>query len=132
MKVLDPGHKYELSSLDGDAPQTLTFVKREGEGYPGNVGHYPGTTSQEVLRCLIDRAFYVNNQISCWQTWLGARFAGVIVWLFEHRAAKRHKRKAPGFYAATFGATCNKCGHVGCEGPCHDVRGEREGNKELS
>lgn len=44
------------------------FVKREGEHFPGNVGHYPGTTMQEVLRVLIDRAKYVNSQIPCLET----------------------------------------------------------------
>jgi hypothetical protein len=40
MRVFDPGHKY------------LKFVKREGDNYPRNRGHYEGTTSQEVLRAL--------------------------------------------------------------------------------
>lgn len=46
MKVVDPGHTYELDVLD--APQQhqghpLIFVKREGPGFLGNVGHNPGT-----------------------------------------------------------------------------------------
>lgn len=55
MKVIDPGHVYDLRSLDGEQLNRLVFVKREGPSYPGNVGHYPGTTMQEVLRALIDR-----------------------------------------------------------------------------
>lgn len=69
MKVIDPGHMYELHQLDfsdysvWDRRQiTLQFVKREGSKYPGNVGHYPGTTIQDVLRCCIDRLMYVNEQ----------------------------------------------------------------------
>ena len=50
MKVLDAGHSYELASLDGDVRQTLVFVKR----FRGTANH-PGTTSQDVLRALIDR-----------------------------------------------------------------------------
>jgi hypothetical protein len=48
MKVIDPGHYYELNVLDGDLPLPayLRFVKREGPGYPGNKDHYPGTTCQ--------------------------------------------------------------------------------------
>jgi hypothetical protein len=64
MKVLEAGHKYELLSLDGGEPQILTFVKREGEGYPGNVGHHPGTTLQEVLRAEIDRGMYVGKLLN--------------------------------------------------------------------
>ena len=116
MRVLDAGHCYELASLDGDLVQQLQFVKREGGGYPGNVGRYPGTTSQEVLRALIHRAAYVNNQIPCWQTRLSLYLMGAVIWLYEHRAAKRHKREVPGLYEAVYGVTCENCGHVGCEG----------------
>jgi hypothetical protein len=115
MKVLDNGHRYELMSLDGDsAIQRLQFVKREGKKYPGNVGHYPGTTSQEVFRVLHDRAIYVNGQIPCWQTRVSIWLTGAIIWLYEHRAAKRHKRKAPSLFDAVYGETCRACGHVGC------------------
>jgi hypothetical protein len=52
MKIIDPGHKYELDQLDGEGKEILTFVKRDtpSERYPGNQGHYPGTNMQEVLR----------------------------------------------------------------------------------
>lgn len=50
MKVLDAGHKYQLASIDGEAPQVLTFVKR----FRGTENH-AGTTNQEVIRSLIDR-----------------------------------------------------------------------------
>jgi hypothetical protein len=120
MKVLDEGHRFELASLDGDsAIQVLQFVKREGPGYPGNVGHYPGTTSQEVDRALLSRAVYVNGQIPCWQTRVSIWLRAAIIWLYEHRAARRHGRKAPGLYAAVYGETCKKCGHAGCKGLCH-------------
>ena len=50
MKVLDKGHRYAVSSLDGDHLQEIVFVKR----FRGTANH-PGTTNQEVLRVLIDR-----------------------------------------------------------------------------
>ncbi len=66
MNVLDPGHVYELDNLDdpdGEVPRVLLyFVKREGERYPGNVGHHAGTTTQEVMRALIHRLEYVEGQ----------------------------------------------------------------------
>jgi hypothetical protein len=115
VEVLDRGHRYLLASLDGHTgPRLLQFVKREGAKYPGNVGHYEGTTSQEVLRALIDRAGYVNQQMPCWQTRLSIYLMGLVIWLYEHRAARRHHRKPPSFHDATFGATCKDCGHVGC------------------
>jgi hypothetical protein len=48
MKILEPGHIYELDSLDGDAPVKITFVNRE-EGT-----EHPGTQTQEALRMTID------------------------------------------------------------------------------
>ncbi len=118
MRILNAGHRYSLKHLDGSGEEIVQFVKREGEGYPRNVGHCEGTTTQEVMRMTIDRAAYVNAQIPCWQTKVSIWLMSGIVWLYEHRAAKRHGRKAPGLYEAVFGETCAECGHVGCEGRC--------------
>ncbi len=63
MKVIDPGHTYALDSLDGAPPFTLSFVKRVGDLYPGNAGEpHGGPTTQEVIRALIDRTKYVDQQ----------------------------------------------------------------------
>jgi hypothetical protein len=115
MKVLDPGHKYELNNLDGNAKTLLVFVKREGENYPGNIGHYQGTNLQEVIRALIDRLKYLNNQIPD-----ESNLACIIklrdcIWLLEDRAARRHNRDFD-YYPSNieFELTCPKCGHIGC------------------
>lgn len=57
MKVIDPGHVYELNHLDGCKTQTLQFVNRN----PGK--ECEGTTNQEVLRALIDRVIFLDSQI---------------------------------------------------------------------
>lgn len=62
MTELDPGHKYLLPTFDGELNQTLTFMKREGEGYPGNIGHYPGTNMQAVLRAIYKRMEYLETK----------------------------------------------------------------------
>lgn len=70
MKCIDPGHLYDLDCLDvglrservGHA-ERLRFVKRIGDKFPGNrMPGYSGTTTQEVIRALIDRTKYVNGQ----------------------------------------------------------------------
>jgi hypothetical protein len=58
MKILDAGHSYELDVLDGNLNQTIKFVKR-GRG----VHNHPGTINQDVLRVLIDRVKFLNNEI---------------------------------------------------------------------
>lgn len=47
MKVIEPGHKYQLNTIDGGIEQVITFVNRE----PGT--EHPGTQTQEVLRACI-------------------------------------------------------------------------------
>src|SRR6266403_40383 len=97
MRVIDPGHHYELTNLDVGLEvynfSDIVFVKREGVGYPGNVGHHSGTNCQEVLRVLIDRVKYLDNQIpdDNNETILG--FLRLAVFNFEERAARRHGRK---------------------------------------
>jgi hypothetical protein len=121
MRVIDPGHEYDLDSLDGEQSNHLVFVKREGAGYPGNVGHHPGTTMQEVLRALIDRAVYVNDQIFSEETSEAIEHMKRAIILFELRAAKRHGRDLQWTDDEMFLGIgkCKKCGHVGCEGECH-------------
>jgi len=123
MKVLDPGHAYQLQYLDGPQDKgwdTLVFVKREGENYPGNVGHHAGTTMQEVLRALIDRVQYVNGQVPDPTNEQVLQHLRSAIWYLELRAARRHGRqfRAPERFIET-SPTCPKCLHIGCEGACH-------------
>lgn len=125
MEVLDPGHEFALRRLDEWLPETyttLTFVKREGPGYPGNVGSHGGTTTQEVLRALIKRAQYVDMQIPDPNNALVISHLRESIWLLEERAARRHGRawglqELAGIEDLP---TCEKCNHIGCEGQCHE------------
>lgn len=94
MICLDAGHKYKLATLDGDVDVILTFVKRNEpqEKYPGNANAYPGTTTQEVLRALIDRQKYVNNQKPSLVNKQIIYFLRMCIWLLEYRAAEKKKQ----------------------------------------
>jgi len=121
MKVVDPGHAYALLMLDSTREAFLRFVKREGEGYPGNSGHYAGTNMQEVMRALIDRLKYLNDQIPDRRNhWIIGALRESIS-LLEERAAERHGRPFPKvpFEIETV-PFCPKCGHIGCKGECHE------------
>jgi energy-converting hydrogenase Eha subunit B len=120
MEILDPGHEYLLGSLDGGEPEGLVFVKREGPGYPGNIGSHSGTTMQECLRALIDRAKYVNNQIPCSETMAAIDLMRSTILLFELRAARRHGRTLELSASGPIEdePTCASCGHIGCAGTC--------------
>ena len=119
MKVLDPGHRYLLAHLDGDAEAPLVFVKRVGEKYPGNADAYAGTTTQEVLRALIERSKFVDAQEP--STW-NAEVLGLLrraLWVLEYRAALK-RGEADRFFDVISAAeieslpTCTTCGHVAC------------------
>lgn len=91
MKIIEPGHVYELNSLDGGTPETLTFVNRE-EGQK-----HSGTQTQEVLRALIDRTMHCDN---C-RRWAGndeiIKHLRMALVLHEARALERKAEK--GYYA---------------------------------
>lgn len=119
MRVIDPGHTYALPTLDSESPWEviLQFVKREGEKFPGNLGHYSGTTMQEVLRALIERATYVNRQTPCPETETAIGLLKSVIVLFEIRAARRHGRELDVTVdEVVYGETCPVCLHVGCGG----------------
>lgn len=119
MKVIEPGHIYTLNRLDGEGVESLVFVKREGEKYPGNVGHHTGTNMQEVLRALIDRVQYVNKQIPHWRNMQVIGALRDALRQLETRAAERHGRrlqyKGPNWEKQE---TCSQCGHIECKGEC--------------
>lgn len=127
MKVEIPGHIYLLDVLDGHIPVRLPFVQRVGQKYPGNKVAHPGTTSQEVLRALIDRAVYVNNQTPCIETEMGLRHLEMALVMFEMRAKRVKNEHLDDFLHNTDGIgdiisapTCTVCGHVFCDTHGHN------------
>lgn len=55
VRVIEPGHVYQLQHLDGAGAGLLVFVNRE-------VGtEHEGTQTQEVLRALIDRTQHCDG-----------------------------------------------------------------------
>jgi len=119
MKVLDPGHLFQLNKLDtfeGDSESTLCFVKREGINFPGNVGKHSGTNLQEVYRACISRLTYLDNQISDPNNLLCIEFTRLCIAYLEYRAARRHGRElllsTDELEQIETLPTCNKCGHI--------------------
>lgn len=119
MKVIDPGHKFQLDSLDGNFYQELRFVKREGEKFPGNVGSYSGTTMQEVIRALISRMLYVDNQHPCDENKNVIAYLNWSLGKLEERAARLHGRTLSTedrLNIVSGEGKCKRCGHLGCKG----------------
>jgi len=60
MKRLEEGHKYLLDNNKDDGFVELTFYR---DGNINDEGFLAGTTSQEVLRALIDRQKFLESQL---------------------------------------------------------------------
>lgn len=119
-ETLDAGHRYKLLALDGHLDQVLTFVKRfdpsDPSKFPGNTSAYPGTTLQSVIRVLLDRVNYLQNQIPHQNNLAVSNYLRRALWLLEDRAAERH---GYGFECRVEDMdtmlVCSHCGHVVCE-----------------
>ena len=126
MKILDPGHDYLLDVYDGEREVRLTFVKRNNppEKFPGNVDAYPGTQMQDVLRVLIDRCKYVNQQTLitdgkfCYETDVTIALLRQAIWVLEARV-KRVRGETPLQSEEVVNRiedipVCPYCGHIFC------------------
>ncbi len=66
MKILTPGHKYELSNFEQNDQkgQEIQFIEKEsandGKGTLNTVSD--GTTNEDVLAMLIDRMQYLQSK----------------------------------------------------------------------
>jgi hypothetical protein len=126
LKTLDPGHIYMLDLLDIEtdeqqSTEMLIFVKRQGQRYPGNRSHYPGTNCQEVIRALIDRVKYLDGQMPDPRNQPVIQHLREALWLFESRAAQRYGRELPplsDFPCIEQEPTCPRCAHIRCAGEC--------------
>jgi hypothetical protein len=123
MREIDPGHKYQLDVYDGAGEQVITFMKREGPGYPFNIGHYPGTNCQELLRVLISRVEYLNKQIPCQDNERVLAHLRYAFLDFERRGAMRHGEELQPLQLWDIDDVCPErmphcpvCGHIRCFG----------------
>lgn len=121
-KILDPGHHFELLTLDGkslDERHHLVFVKRCDKDnplrFPGNHDSYPGTTLQSVIRCLHSRIAYLDGQHHCEENTEIMLLLRKANYLLEKRAAKRHDLAFDMTADEAIDAPmCPQCGHVTC------------------
>lgn len=115
MRALDAGHVFELDHLDGDAKALLVFVKREGEAFPGNIGHFEGVITQEVLRVLIARTQYVDSQKHFSENDDVVHHLRFAIWLLESRAKRvRGETLMCAINGIEKKPTCKACGHLDC------------------
>lgn len=122
MQILDPGHAYLIECLEGAGSQTIYFVKREGENYPGNTNHHDGPITQEYLRAIIHRMKYMRDQGACYETDIIIDNLRSAILAFEVRAARC---RGTSIVLAKLSdiddePTCPICGHIQCDITRHD------------
>jgi hypothetical protein len=105
MKILTPGHKYELANFENkESPgQILQFIEKIQAG-PSDTGPlstvHNGTTNEEVLAMLIDRLKFLGEKVPCRENSIAVtKCQEALLWL-EKRTADRKARGVEGTRAA--------------------------------
>ena len=88
MRILDPGHVYELDNLGFRGTQTIRFVKRSG-GAATHDEEWDGLQTQEVIRALIDRTEYLDAILPCAESDRAAYHLRMALFEYEARAYRR-------------------------------------------
>jgi hypothetical protein len=93
MKILTPGHKYELASFEGTNPQVIQFIEKR---HPEMKTINDGTTNEEVLAVLIDRLRSMGEKLPCRENSIAiTKCEEALMWL-NKRTAERKARGVEG------------------------------------
>lgn len=95
MRIIEPGHVYEVENVDGDGTQVITFVRRRGDDgdlLPAYQRH-EGILTQELLRVAIDRTLYLNAENPCREDVEIVDRLRDVLRAYEARAARRSLEK---------------------------------------
>lgn len=103
MKVLRPGHRYELAFFEKkeDAGQVLQFIEKTpvAEGSTEFRTVHDGTTNEEVLEVVLDRLETMNAKLPSRETSLAITHVETALMWCQRRTAKRQKRGVEGTMA---------------------------------
>lgn len=106
MKVITPGHLYELANFENsDTPcQTIQFIEKQPVKVPD--GNDPtkgeletvndGTTNEEVLKVLIDRMQFLYNKFPSEETWCSIQHLKSALYAQQSRTYERQQRGVEG------------------------------------
>lgn len=98
VKVLTPGHLYELAAHEDQSPQRVQFIEKRPEA-PGSttlVTVNDGTTNEAVLEMLIDRIRTLDSRHPCPENAEALAHLDAALNALESRTAKRLARGVEG------------------------------------
>lgn len=113
MRIIEPGHVYEVENVDGDGVQRIEFVRRRGDDaelLPERLRR-EGILSQELLRVLIDRTLYLGAEAAWHENIEILTSLRKALQVYEARAAAATIYKTP---MPERMPGCPICGHVLC------------------
>ncbi len=114
MKIVEPGHVYEVENVDGPGTQRIEFVRRRDANahlLPENE-RSEGILTQELLRVAIDRTLYLNAEAPCVENIEIVETLRRALSLYESRAARRTIEKKSMIETEP---VCSICHHLLCD-----------------
>jgi len=106
MKVITPGHRYELAHFEvpDQEGQVLQFIEKvhvkAGRGIKGSparlVTKWNGTTNEEVLKMLIDRMQYLYDKFPSEETATSISHLKSALYAQQSRTYERQQRGVEG------------------------------------
>lgn len=99
MKIITPGHEYELDNFEGGDRQPLSFIHKVSKG-ESLVTVKNGTTNEEVLAVLIDRLNFLHLKLPSRQSAIAiTKLQEALMWL-QNRTQERIARGVEGTHVA--------------------------------
>jgi hypothetical protein len=98
MKILTPGHKYEVVNFEHpEVPgQTIQFIQKTYAGHGPLQTEHDGTTNEELLRVLVDRLRTMGEKLPSRENSIAiTKCEEALLWL-EKRTADRKSRGVEG------------------------------------
>lgn len=112
MRVIEPGHIYEIFNVDGDGEQRITFVRRrDSDGEITSQDRHPGILGQELLRVLINRTLFLSEEDPCVEDVEIVNKLRECLQRYESRATRRTIEK---FSMPERSDACPICHHLLC------------------
>lgn len=103
MRVIKPGHRYILANFEQpENGQTIQFIEKEPDpSEPAKLYTVSdGTTNEEMLAVLIDRANHLQNKMPCQENTDAIEHLRSALAAWESRTAKRKARGVEGTHQA--------------------------------
>lgn len=90
MRIIIPGHDYEVNDTQGNPCNTLNFINKS------STETLEGTTNEEVLDVLIDRMNFLNNLLPCKENGIIIHHLQQARLMIDERSKDRERRGVKG------------------------------------